>query len=259
MLITLKIVLRTLVLPPAGPLLAAAAGAWLLRPRASARSHTVGWALLGASLASLWVLATPVVADALIRVAARVPAIDLTHPLSAQAIVILGGAEHRTIAPEYGGEPAAGAELLERLTYGAYLAHRTALPVLVTGSRNEALAMQRVLERDFGVEPRWVERDSRDTFENAEFSARMLKAAGVSRIVLVTDAAHEWRALHEFAGAGLSVEAAPVGLPSPPEDMLRYLPSTFALARSTQALYELLGDAVREGLAALGLRRQTAL
>jgi len=260
MLITLKMVLRTLVLPPAGPLLAAAAGAWLLRPQASARKRTLGWGLLLGSLASLWVLATPVVADALIRAAARVPALDLSHPLSAQAIVILGGAKHRTTAPEYGGEPAAGAELLERLTYGAYLAHRTALPVLVTGNRKEALAMRRVLERDFAIEPRWVEQESRDTFENAEFSARMLKAAGVSRIALVTDAAHEWRALHEFAGAGFVVEAAPVGFPSLPEDtLLHYLPNTSALARSTQALYEMLGEVARESFAALGLRRQAAL
>ena len=36
-------------------------------------------------------------------------------------------------APEYGG-PAAGPGLLERLSYGAYVARRTGLPVLVSGT-----------------------------------------------------------------------------------------------------------------------------
>ena len=71
--------------------------------------------------------------------------------------------------------------------------------------------MSASLARDFHIEPRWVEDRSRDTFQNAQFSARMLKAAGVSRIILVTDAAHEWRAVHEFTSAGLAVVPAPDG------------------------------------------------
>ncbi|TLY60373.1 MAG: YdcF family protein, partial [Gammaproteobacteria bacterium] len=112
---------------------------------------------------------------------------------------------------------------------------------------------------DFGVEVRWLEGRSRDTFENAQFSAPLLKAAGVSRIILVTDGAHAWRAAHEFAGTGLAVVPAPVGLWAPRETGIeRYLPSTAALNRSRSALYELLGDLVRRVLAALHLRRHTA-
>src|SRR5437588_293482 len=136
---------------------------------------------------------------------------------------------------------------------------RTALPVLVSGTAQEALAMRTSLARDFGVEVRWVEGRSRDTFENAQFSAPLLKATGVSRIILVTDGAHAWRAAHEFAGTGLAVVPAPVGLWAPRETgMQRYLPSTAALDRSRSALYELLGDLVRRVLAALHLRRHTA-
>src|SRR5207244_556663 len=119
--------------------------------------------------------------------------------------------------------------------------------------------MRTSLARDFGVEVRWVEGRSRDTFENAQFSAPLLKAAGVSRIILVTDGTHAWRAAHEFAGTGLAVVPAPVGLWAPRETgMQRYLPSTAALNRSRSALYELLGDLVRRVLAALHLRRHTA-
>lgn len=258
MFITLKSLLHTLLLPPGGPLLVAAAGAWLLRSR-SAGAARAGWLLLGAGCASLWLLATPLVADALARAAEREPALDLTRASQAQAIVILGGGEERIAAPEYGGEPAPGSVLLERVTYAAFLAHHTGLPVLVSGTAAEALAMRASLARDFGIPVRWVEDHSRDTFQNAQFSARLLKAVGVSRILLVTDSAHEWRASHEFASAGLTVLPAPVGVWAPRESgLLRYLPAAAALARSSAALYELLGDVVRRALAALRLRTQEA-
>jgi uncharacterized SAM-binding protein YcdF (DUF218 family) len=258
MFITLKSLLHTLLLPPGGPLLVAAAGAWLLRSR-SAGAARAGWLLLGAGLASLWLLATPLVADALARAAEREPALDLTRASQAQAIVILGGGEERIAAPEYGGEPAPGSVLLERVTYAAFLAHHTGLPVLVSGTAEEALAMRASLARDFGIPVRWVEDHSRDTFQNAQFSSRLLKAAGVARILLVTDSAHEWRASHEFASAGLTVVPAPAGVWAPRETgLLRYLPRPTALARSSVALYELLGDVVRRALAALRLRTQEA-
>ena len=92
MLIAIKTLLHTLVLPPGGPLLLAAAGAWLIARRgAGLRVRRTGWALLVAGLASLWLLATPVVADALRRAAERCPPLDLNRPVQAQAIVIIGG------------------------------------------------------------------------------------------------------------------------------------------------------------------------
>jgi uncharacterized SAM-binding protein YcdF (DUF218 family) len=259
MFITLKTLLRTLVLPPAGPLLLAAAGLWLLvRRRAAATAVRAGWLMVLGGLVSLWLLATPAVADALTRLAERYPALDLTRPVVAGAIVILGGGEARSWAPEYAG-PAAGFELLERVSYGAYVARRTALPVLVSGSAHEALAMQAVLWRDFGIRTRWVDSASRDTFDDAQFSARLLKADGVRRVVLVTSATHEWRAVQEFARAGLEVVPAPVHVwAAQPRGFAYYLPSPLALLESNQALYELLGDTVRGLLAVTHLRRHDA-
>ena len=185
MFVTLKTLLRTLLLPPAGPLLLAFAGAWLHQPRAR-RRRRLGFALLAAGLGSLWVLSTPAVADRLAHAAEREPVLDIARLPEAQAIVILGGAGERHAAPEYAGLPAAGGDLLERLAYGAYVAHRTDLPVLVSGNFSETQAMRTALARDFGVTVRWVESDSRDTFENAQYAARILRAAGVQRILLVT-------------------------------------------------------------------------
>ena len=258
MLMALKSLLHALLVPPAGPLLVAAAGAALIRWHPGTRARRAGWVLLVAALATLWVLATPVVAEALSRVTQRCPALDLSRPLTAQAIVILGGETMRTRAPEYGGEPAVQLSLLERVGYGAFVARRTHLPVLVSGSVDETRAMRATLARDFNVETRWVENRSRDTFENAAFSARLLEPAGVTRIILVTSADHEWRAMHEFTSAGLSVVPAPAGLYSPHELGVRsFVPNGAALMRSSAATSELIGNAVRATLAALHLRRQT--
>jgi len=257
MLVSLKTLLHTLLLPPGGPLLLAAAGAWLVGRGVSTFARRAGWALLIAGLATLWVLATPAIAEVLSKAAVRYPALDLHSPVEAQAIVILGGGENRPAAPEYGGAPAAAGGLLERVSYGAFLAQRTGLPVLVSGEEGETRAMRTSLALGFHVATRWVENHSRDTFENAQFSARILEAAGVRRILLVTDAAHEWRAAHEFISAGLEVVPAPEGAGRwYGSGVRRYVPTLSALAHSTEALYEMVGDGVRHVLAALDLRRQ---
>lgn len=129
--------------------------------------------------------------------------------------------------------PAAGDGLLERVVYGAYLAHRTGLPMLISGF-------------------------SRDTFESAQLSAPMLQAAGVRRIVLVTSAVHEWRAVHEFQSAGLTVVPAPEGFWSwPGFGLRRCWPNPATLKASTDALHEILGDLARRALLVLGVRRHT--
>ncbi|HEV2285709.1 MAG TPA: ElyC/SanA/YdcF family protein, partial [Steroidobacteraceae bacterium] len=196
MFFLLKRLIKTLLLPPAAPLLLAGLGAWLVLRSGgvSPAARKAGWALLLGGLGALWVLSTPVVADALTRAAEHYPALDLTRPLRAQAIVILAGGEARS-APEYDG-PAAGFELLERVSYGAYLARRTGLPVLISGAPAEAAAMRAVLARDFAITPRWIVSDSRDTFTDAELSRALLRPAGIARVALVTSSNHEWRAAH---------------------------------------------------------------
>jgi uncharacterized SAM-binding protein YcdF (DUF218 family) len=254
MLITLKALLRTLVLPPGGLLILALLGLLL-----AGRRRKTGATLIAVGLCGLWLLATPIVADSLTRATERFPALDLTKPVNAQAIVILGGGGLRSNAVEYGGGPTPEMELLERLSYGAFVARKTSLPVLVSGTREEATAMSASLARDFSVNVRWVENQSRDTFENASFSARLLRPESVKRIILVTSSTHLWRATQEFQAAGLEVVPAPSGVYAPRETgAFRFVPSPSGLLRSHLALYELLGEPVREALAALHIRRQAA-
>jgi uncharacterized SAM-binding protein YcdF (DUF218 family) len=83
--------------------------------------------------------------------------------------------------------------------------------VLVTGAPSEAISMPATLTRSFGITPLWVESQSRDTYENAQLSARILLPLGIKHVILVTTSTHEWRAAHEFMAAGFEVYPAPAG------------------------------------------------
>jgi uncharacterized SAM-binding protein YcdF (DUF218 family) len=250
MLLRFKLLLKSAIFPPTGPLLLAVLGIFLLR-----RRPRLARACLILGVGSLWLLSTPVVCDALAALAEHYPPLDLRSAAGAQAIVILGGGGQRAMAPEYGG-PAAEPLMLERLSYGAYVARKTGLPILVTGYRTEAAAMQGTLLRNFGIDPRWVDGTSFDTFENAGNSARLLQADGVRRIILVTHSTHMWRSVHEFTAAGLEVIAAPVGMLARRElGILDYLPDVDALQRGVAAINELIGEPVRVFFAATHLRR----
>jgi uncharacterized SAM-binding protein YcdF (DUF218 family) len=249
-LLQLKTLLRDLVLPPAGPLLLALLGLVLLKSR-----PRLGRTCLIAGTASLWLLSTPIVADALTGLVEVYPPLDFRQAAAAQAIVILGGGGQRKLAPEYGG-PAAEPFLLERLSYGAYVAQKTGLPILVTGSLIEAHAMHDSLQRNFATEARWIDDQAYDTFQNARNTARILTADGVRRIVLVTRATHMRRSVREFTAAGFDVVPAPAGMLAPQDQTVqRYLPNPDALLRSYMASYEMLGEPVRMFLAASHLRR----
>ena len=250
LLLQLKTLLKAVIFPPAGPLLVAAFGAFSInrRPRLARVCLSIG-------IGSLWLLSTPLVSDALSSLVEHYPPLEFQSVTGAQAIVILGGGGERAFAPEYGG-PAADPLLLERLSYGAYIARKTGLPILVTGARVEAAAMRATLLRNFELAPRWVDGEAYDTFDNARNSARLLAAAGIHRVVLVTHAAHMRRSVHEFTDAGVEVVAAPVGMLAVRDPGIwLYLPSPVALLRACAAINEWVGEPVRAFLAATHLRR----
>jgi len=118
--------------------------------------------------------------------------------------------------------------------------------------------MRDSLQRNFDIEARWVDSQARDTFENAHNSARLLNAAGIHRIVLITRATHMWRSVQEFDSAGMLVVPAPVGIMSQRghESFMDYLPQPTGLLHSYWAIYESLGDVMRAAFDALHVRRQ---
>jgi len=240
----LRKVATALVLPPVGPLLLSVAGLLLLR-RAPRLGRTLAWT----GVLVLLALSFHPVADALLVAASHTTPLDAKEAAKAQAIVIISGGVRRD-APEYGGDTV-GRLSLDRVRYGAKVAKETGLPILVTGGvvhagRPEAELMKETLEREFAVPVRWTEIRSRNTRENAQRSAEILRAAGVTRIVLVAHAFDIPRARGEFEAAGFAVVPAPTLIPDLEFEWPRSLvPGMSALQGSYYALYELLGDFVR--------------
>jgi|SRR5665213_2884394 len=236
-----KQLLKNLVLPPTGPLLLVTLGLVLVAFR---KGRLGGVALCAVGLIALWLLATPIAADTLVRWAERYPALDPDQVGDARAIVILAGGV-RVDAPEYRSS-APGATSLERLVYGARLARQTHLPVLISGSRFEAASMTDFLHQDLGVSAKWVENRSRDTHQNAQFSAVILAREGVHKVILVTSAAHMARSVVEFNQAGIDTVPAPAAMWTQRDTgVLAYVPNADALVRSQRAMYEGLGRLVQ--------------
>jgi uncharacterized SAM-binding protein YcdF (DUF218 family) len=100
---------------------------------------------------------------------------------------------------------------LERLAEAARQERRLGLPVLVSGGppgeTTDSLAemMSAALQDNFGVPVRWREDRSRNTFENAAFSADILRRAGVPSALLVTHSLDMPRALWSFRAVGYPV------------------------------------------------------
>lgn len=240
----LKKLLTALVLPPFGLLVLAGLGVWLSR-----RHPRAGRSLAYGALLLMVALSLPLVAGALSRSLEVHPPIPVRDLTQAQAIVVLGGGNYNG-APEYGGDTV-GHSSLERVRYGVHLQRRSGLPILVTGGapfggRPEGEAMKEVIEHEFGGKVKWTEAASRDTAENAVYSARILKDAGVARIALVSHARHLPRAVELFERQGLTVYPAPTVFSVPSSSLFaQMLPSAGALSASSQALHEWLGIAVQ--------------
>ncbi len=236
-----KVLLGSLLLPPGNGLVLLLLAALFRRGRWAFRLAVLGGSLL--LLQSLPLVSGTLMAS-LARQAGPVP----QSPDGAQAIVILGSGLLRNAA-EYGGDTANERTLI-RSRYGAQLARRWHLPILVTGgrptdaTRSEAEVMAGVLRDEFGIAARWQESRAMDTADNARYSAEILRAAGVKRILLVTQAFHMPRAVRLFRAAGLEVVPAPThfrALPDRSLEMFDLLPQASAMQQSYFALHEWLG------------------
>jgi uncharacterized SAM-binding protein YcdF (DUF218 family) len=91
-----------------------------------------------------------------------------------------------------------------------------------------------------------VEGRSRNTRENAEYSAEVVRAHGWKRLVLVTSAAHMQRALACFHAVGLTPDTLPVDFQAPPRHtyVTGWIPRARALNRSDETLRELAGRVI---------------
>ena len=252
-LFALSKIVGKLVLPPAGPLILGFVGLLLLGKAFRARLLC-----LVASLGALCVFSMPVVANKLQQSLQIYPGLEASEGLAkvAGAIVVLGGGRD-VQASEYGGEDTVSPTSLVRLRYGAKLHRDTGLPVMVSGGSfgdpdvvPEADLMAKVLVREFNVPVNWKERDSRNTAENARYSADLLRKAGIGHVILVTHSSHMRRSVEGFINAGVDVTPARRELLGLGQKRLAgdldagiqaYIPVAWALEDSRAALHEYLG------------------
>lgn len=228
-----------LLLPPLNLLLVAVIGLylWHKRPR-------LARTLVAVSVAGIWLLATPFVADSLLQsLEGKPPNFDKT---SADAIVVLSGGQHFN-AVEYGGDNTVSKETLERLRYATMLYRQTGKPLLVSGGNPqgggaEAPLMKQVLQQEYYVPVRWVEDSSDNTLENARHSYQMLAKEGITRIYLITQAWHMPRAVQAFERAGFTVVPAATAYTTRYQtNLLTFIPSARALHDSYIYLHEVIG------------------
>ena len=228
-----------LTVPPLSLLPICLAGLLLVR-----RRQRMGMALLATGLCGLTLLATPLVSGWLIASLERDLPLIPPGDDPPRAIVILSADVVRSAGNP---ELAAGSLTLEREQAGASLFRHTGLPILVTGgpAGEDTLAavMARSLSRDFGVPVRWIEPRARDTWENAQRSAAILRAQRIRSVYLVTHAWHMRRALIAFAGTGITITAAPVRLDPVRASFVDLVPRTSAWLASYYALHEWIGCA----------------
>ncbi|GGY72106.1 YdcF family protein [Marinobacter zhanjiangensis] len=237
--------LKFAVLPPFANILLVTAGLLLIR-----RLPRIGWWLIALGAITLYLLSIPPALSVLSIGLEDHPVPTVEEASRADAIVVLGGGRE-TDAPHWRGQDTVAEAPLARLAEAARWHRRTGLPLLLTGGRNgmedaesEAQLMARMLDEAFNIQARWLEHESRDTRENAEFSARILKAGDRDTILLVTHAAHLTRAIPEFERMGIEVIPAPMGFAHSGEGGgLNLLPRTYYLMHSTRLVYEHIGRA----------------
>lgn len=237
----LKELLVTLVLPPANLSIFAVVGL-LLRHR----YRRLGDRLTVVSCIGLLLLSMPLVGGSMLVALERGLPLRPSTDSKPAAIVILSADIARFGGADPGFSP--GRLSLERERAGAALFRRVQLPVLITGGVLRpgdppiAAVMERSMHDDFEVPVRWVEDRSHDTWENAAFSAAMLRANGITSVYLVTHAWHMKRALIAFHHFGIQAVPSPVQIDRYPAfDESSLLPQVYGWQITYYALHEWIG------------------
>lgn len=178
----------------------------------------------------------------------RFPAFDMSGPAPDGIIVLGGGIDPDASAAL--GEPVVGAAFQRLMTArrlaeaypAARLVYSGGNGGLMPGEGREADIAGTVLQQ-LGVPAQRVtlERDSRNTAENAAFTQALIHAKPGQRWLLVTSPAHMPRAMGCFRHAGIPVVAVPSGRRDPWLSRWPLRSLGAELARLDEAVHEWLG------------------
>ena len=230
-----------------------AAVLWAIGGVLHRRGHPgTGQRIMFAGMALVLFFSNPFVGDALLGSLENdyPPAPAASYP-QVDAIVILGGMTSPPRPPQLEVEVG---DAFDRMLHGVRLLRAGRAPILVltggvikylTGSEMSEAERMAQLAVDYGVPAGQLllEDASRNTYENGLFTARLLRARGWHRVLLVTSASHMRRSMGVFVGQGLDVIAAPTDytVVDRPFSPMRLLPDVEALRASTRAIKEYVG------------------
>lgn len=239
-------------LPPGLFVLLLFFAALFLFRQGKAGSYTYGFGkccFVGAVL--LYMLSTDVVGSMLLRpleyaYTPRKTAVD--------AIVVLGGGATPN-TPDISGNGNVGPFAANRLLTAVQLQRQTGVPILVTGGKvfansgNEAEISQRIL-LNLGLDKSKIvlEKQARNTTENAKFSALLASEKQYKRVYIVTSAFHMPRSMLNFERfykiQGIELVPYPCDFMTSPNyvtSVFSWLPQFNGLEMSCIALHEYLG------------------
>jgi uncharacterized SAM-binding protein YcdF (DUF218 family) len=242
--LAVKKFITALMLPPGCLILALLA----IAVRFARKRDFRGGALIVLPALLLWLGSISPVSDRLMF------GLEKVHPLpshpTGDVILLLGGGINEGVA-DLSGKSAPSADMLGRIVTAVRLQKELGCPVIVSGgavfefSTAEAPIDKRFIV-DLGVPADRVilEEKSRDTVENAVYSARIIKERGFRHPILVTSAYHMRRSVIACRKNGLEVLPVPAafhGSPHKRYGWVHYLPGTSALHQTSTALREYMG------------------
>ncbi len=242
----LKPLLTLLFLPPVGPMLLLLVACLIAN-----KYRRLAWRMVVVSCLSLWLLGSQAAAYGLSRLLLKTyDPVNAAAIEKAQAIVVLGGGID-LYAPEY-GEAVLNNAAHARLRYGAHLKRSTHLPMMFAGGKgwsagpmqlqSEAEVAAQTASRDLNVTIDWLDSESKDTRQSAEYAYQILAPEGKKSILLVTNDWHMQRSVRNFEAAGFTVIPAPMGfLQTPNNPLFDYLPSAGGMGNTQLILKEWIG------------------
>ncbi len=241
---TLKKVLSAFILPP-GVFVAILllSGIWFLYRRN--RIAGIINCILGTLL---WLSSILPVSDIMLR--GLESGLGIPEDIRGDVIVLLAGGVYDDV-PDMSGLGAPSEDTLARIITAVRLQKKLGVPVIISGGAvfegksTEASVIKRFLV-DLGVPEGMilVEDKSRDTIENAKYTAQICKAIGCKEPLLVTSAYHIKRSLISFEKTGMKVTPFPAQFKT--SKTRRYLwydflPSAKHLKNTYIALHEYVG------------------
>jgi uncharacterized SAM-binding protein YcdF (DUF218 family) len=184
-----------------------------------------------------------------------------TTPVTAPAIVVLGGGTESYLAPRQSVEVNSAGD---RMIHAADLYHQGAAPLLILSGGNvewmdsqensPAADMRRIIEKMNVPDSAMVlQTKSQNTHEDAVYSVQLLKEKGISKIILVTSAMHMPRSVALFKKQGIEVIPSPTDFtitddgwnrmfsPNLETLLTNLLPNSSAVGLTTSVLKEYIG------------------